>query len=617
MRRRAVKALIAGLLAAAVAGPAAGALAASSQTSVSSRRVSSSSHGLDVLPFPGTPDAAPGSDIYLPAAARSQIVSIHATGSRSGAHTGDLSAQPAGAGSAFTPTRPFVPGETVTVAATLRSDAAGAAAGARHSSTLRWSFGIAYPGSADANSIPPASRRPSTPRGTHTFVTHPSFHPPVVRVGKVPDPAAGDFFFGPLSSGQDGPMIVNPQNHLVYYQPSAPSRGPLVYDVDEQRYDGKPVLTYWEGRVVCPPCAGEGEDPILNGSYQTIHTVTAGDGYQKQGTDLHEFLVTRDGHNEVAYVTIWSPVEANLESVGGPANGTTFDWIVQEIDIATNKVIWEWQSLGHVPLADSYTRYVPGQPYDYFHLNSIQQLPDGHVLISARDTWAVYSIDKKTGKISWELGGKRSSFKMGPGTRFYWQHDARLHRHGVFTVFDDGSTPKEEPQSRALEMHLGDHRATLVHAFTHKPPTLSAAEGSVQILPNRHVFVGWGGKPYFSEYSAGGAQIFGGSFVKPIHSYRAFRDTWIGTPSQPPAIAVRAPSGKDEVYASWNGSTQVRHWRLLAGKSPSTLKKVKQVAWSGFETKIEADAASYFEVQALGARSKVLAHGTSVVVQGP
>jgi hypothetical protein len=314
-------------------------------------------------------------------------------------------------------------------------------------------------------------------------------------------------------------------------------------------------------------------------------------------------------------------VQANLTSVGGPSEGPTFDWIIQEIDIATGKVIWEWHSLGHVPISSSYLSYANSVPYDYFHMNSIQQLPDGNILVSSRNTWAVYLINKKTGKIIWRLGGKHSSFKMGPRTNFEWQHDAILHDNGLLTLFDDGASPKEESQSRALKLHLNtsSHQATLVHQYVHSPPTLATSQGSVQLLSDHNVFVGWGNTPHFSEYTPSGKQLFGGSFRKPVNSYRAYRFDWVGSPLQPPAIAVRSSktAGKDLVYASWNGATQVRKWQVLASENQTgPFKKVgSPVSWSGFQTKTQKASANYFEVQALGARGTVL--GTSAVVAGP
>src|SRR5205823_11632454 len=104
-----------------------------------------------------------------------------------------------------------------------------------------------------------------------------------------------------------------------------------------------------------------------------------------------------------------------LTSVGGPPNGTVFDWIMQEIDVATNKVIWEWHALGHIPVSYSYEPYIPGQTYDYFHLNSIQQLNNGHIIISARHTFAVYAIDRKTGKVYGSWAGSARASAWDPG----------------------------------------------------------------------------------------------------------------------------------------------------------------------------------------------------------
>jgi Arylsulfotransferase (ASST) len=326
------------------------------------------------------------------------------------------------------------------------------------------------------------------------------------------------------------------------------------------------------------------------------------------------------GKETTAFIEIWRPTQANLTSIGGPPNGAVYDWVIQEIDIPTGKVIWEWHALGHVPVKDSYLPYVLGQRYEYFHLNSIQQLPDGNILISARNTWAVYLINKKTGKIIWRLGGKHSSFKMGAHTNFEWQHDAVLHNNGLLTLFDDASNPKEESQSRALTLHLSTkkHRATLVHQYRHSPPTLATSEGSVQLLPDHNVFVGWGSKPYFSEYSARGKQLFGGSFISPVNSYRAYRFNWVGLPLQPPVIAVRpaTTAGEDSVYASWNGSTQVRKWQVLSSsnKTGPFVKDRSPVLWSGFETKIHVAKANYFKVEALNSVGSVLK--TSAVVAG-
>ncbi len=581
---------------------------------------------LDVLPFPGTPDAAPGTRVVFPALAPGEIASVRALGSRSGLHTGRLSAQPSGNGSSFTPARPFVPGENVSVTATLRSAAAGTATGAPGAKRIQFSFAIAR-FAADTPSSPAAgppdltnstntSARGGTTRG---YVTEPHWHVPIVTVyGKAPDPHQGDIFLDAQNTGHPGPYIITPHGDLVYYSPAPTS----VFNTRVQSYNGKPVLTYWQGAVVGPGVGVRGQDTILNESYQKIHVVTAGNGFQKRGADLHEFTLGHEGKEGTAFVTICPPVYTNLSSVGGPPNGRAYDWVIQEIDVATNKVIWEWHALHHVPISDTYEHYIPGQTFDYFHLNSIQQLSNGNLIISARHTFAVYEISKKTGRIVWELGGKHSSFHMGPSTRFAWQHHATLYKNGTLTLFDDNNGAA----SRGLKLHLNfaKHQATFAHAYYHKPNGYSAlSQGSTQILGDSNVFVGWGSSPHFTEFGPGGGQLFSGSFRGRVQSYRAYRFAdWVGNPLAPPIAVVKKAStrGHIKVYASWNGSTRIVRWRVLAAKTKTgKFVKVGGAAWSSFATEIylPSSVGSWVEVQALDAKGKALPHGTSAPVQAP
>ena len=587
------------------------------------RTLSESTGDLDVVPFPGTPDAPPGTRIDFPALAPAQLASVRVVGSRSGLHAGTLSAQPGGHGTQFAPSRPFVTGERVSVSAAVRSKAAAAAVGVPGARGLRFWFQITapspaylsrlpYPGCVGSSRCKPVGVRavpPGIPRAgnrfTQTFRSAPLLHPPAVTmVGKGTDRTAGDIFLDARHSEQNGPYILDPAGRLVWF--SQLGRGEIADDVRVQDYAHHPVLTYYQGRP------GGGVGVLLNEHYQPIHVVTAGDGYQRQWITLHEFQLTPQG---TALVEVHANLRANLTSVGGPRNGVVADSIIQEIDIATNRVVWEWSALGHLPLRDSYATYQRGVPFDAFHLNAIQQLRGGNLLVSLRHLWAVFSINKRTGKINWELGGKHSSFGIGPGAHFEWQHDARLHGHGLLTVFDNGAgLTGSEDQSRALEIALRGRTATLVHAYAHVPPLLAWAEGSTQILPSGNVFVGWGLAPIFSEYTPAGRQVSTGQFRSSVSSYRAYRDRWTGEPVWPPSIDVK-PAGADKisVYASWNGATQVARWRVLAGASKTAMRPVAAAPRSGFETGIAVDSSRPFvEVQGLAASGRLL--GTSKVV---
>ena len=436
-----------------------------------------------------------------------------------------------------------------------------------------------------------------------------TFRPAAVSFGADPDHSSGDIFLTPRNGYQRrvnfwrGPEIVDSLGQLVWFHPLP--AGELANNLEVQHYQGQPVLTWWQGTE----SGGQAEDVVMDGNYHTVAIVRAGAGYQ---ADTHEFQITPQN---TALISAVVAVKQNLSSLGGPRHGMVDDCVIQEIDVKTGQVLWSWHSLGHIPLRASYTRPAGSQPWDYFHLNSIQQLPGGNLLISARNTWGVYEIDKRHGGVVWTLGGKRSRFKVGPLAKFEWQHDARLSGN-TLSLFDDASDgpQQQETQSSAkvLTINLHSMTAVLAHRYVHSPAIVSVSQGNAQTLPNHNLFVGWGSAPEFSEYTINGRQIFTGTFALGVESYRAFRFPWTGTPTTPPDMAhAPGPNGTVDVYASWNGATRVASWRVLGGPTPQSMVPLNSsVPRQGFETQIELHSApQYFEVQALDSHGHVL--GTS------
>ena len=292
--------------------------------------------------------------------------------------------------------------------------------------------------------------------------------------------------------------------------------------------------------------------------------------------------------------------------------------MVQEIDIPTGLVLFQWDSLDHVPVSASY-QSIPkntGHPWDYFHLNSAQLIGNGNVIISSRDTWGVYDVSHQTGAVVWTLGGKSSSFKMGANTSFAFQHDARLFSGNLMTIFDDGAGPPDvHKQSRGLTLRLDTTHmaASVVAQDTHSPSVLSRYEGSDQLLHNGDSLVGFGSQPWITEFDSHGKTVFDARFVDANQSYRAYRYTWTGTPAAPPSIGTRTTKGKTTVYASWNGSTQFARWQVLGGSAPSKMSVIASAGKAAFETPIKLRSSrTYLEVRALDAHGKVLGTSTAV-----
>jgi hypothetical protein len=438
-----------------------------------------------------------------------------------------------------------------------------------------------------------------------TFQSRPDLQPAAVRITQG-RPIGNDIFLTPMRGPvQWGPMIVDPAGRLVWFLPLTGSLQEAA-NLRVQQYQGQPVLTWWQGFQNAG--LGEGDDVIYDDHYRQVATVQAGNGLQ---ADLHEFTITPQNTALItAYQLVQWPVAPHVTSL-------VLDGVVQEIDIPTGLVLFQWDSLDHVAPADSYVRPSTKQiPYDYFHINSVQEAADGNLIVSARNTWTVYDVNHRTGAVAWRLGGKHSDFKMGPGTTTAYQHHVRSWPGGVFTIFDNGTAHHGFAQSRGIIERVDPVKrtVTLVRALTHTPELLSSFEGSVQPLAHGNTFVGWGALPYFTQFGAQGKQIYDGRFVDDNSSYRAFRSAWSAQPDTPPALAVSASGdGTAHLYATWNGATDVTAWRVLAGPSPGALVPVGGATRKGFETQIVVHSGEpYFAVQALGG-SNVLA--TSAVQQ--
>jgi hypothetical protein len=297
--------------------------------------------------------------------------------------------------------------------------------------------------------------------------------------------------------------------------------------------------------------------------------------------------------------------------------------VVQEIDIATGKVLFEWDSLDHVPVTDTYAPFTGGTkdaPFDYLHINSIAIAPDGDLLLSARDTSAIYKVSRPSGKVVWTLGGKRSSFHMEEGSTFWFQHHITPVTATTVSIFDDGGAPpQKESQSRGILLDLDTQamRATLKKAYTHPAGLAAANQGSMQVLADGRVLVGWGNMPYFSEFAADGALLLDGQFPVGDQSYRAFTADWIGHPTDKPAVAARVnPAGGSVVYASWNGATEVDTWTVLAGNSAGALSRVGSQHRSGFETAITVNTVGpFFAVTTQDSQGRTLGQSATVQVE--
>jgi hypothetical protein len=559
---------------------------------------------LTVSPLPDSLDASYDTQISLLGYPASVISGVSANGSSSGGHSGRLEPYSQGDGASFVASKPFNSGEAVAVHGKLT------VGGKSYPFAFHFTTAV-----RDAIGHPASSAKPAG-KPTELLASHsrPELRAPLVTVtASSAAQAGGDLFLAPYSGpGQDGPMIVDGAGNLVWFDPLP--AGTVAANLQVQSYEGKPVLTWWQGYIP-PQGFGQGEDVIVDSSYHQIARMRAGNGLP---ADLHDFDITPQN---TVLLTAFDPIRCNLSSFGGPADGAVTDSLFQEIDLKTHLVRREWHPLDHVALTRSYASVSTSTtewPYDYFHLNSIDVRHDGSLLISARNTSALYEISPSTGRLIAQIGGKHGSDKLGSGTATAYQHDAEELPNGNFTIFDNGAVPKVHPQSRGMIVSVdpATKTDTLIGEYEHSTPLSAGSQGNVQSLENGDVFIGWGAEPYFSEYNSAGSLVFDAHLPKKTQSYRSFRFPWTGYPGSGPAIAATAgPAGAVNVYVSWNGATNVASWQVLAGAASNQLTPAASAPKAGFETSISLpENPAYVAVQALDAAGNVL--GTSHTIKG-
>jgi hypothetical protein len=400
----------------------------------------------------------------------------------------------------------------------------------------------------------------------------------------------------------------------------APTNG-QAFDVQQEMYRGRPVLVWF--RTLLGPASdvrphrrptGAGQLVIFDEHYRRVAALRARAPWT---LDIHDASIVG---GDIWITVIRTLDHQNLRPYGGPRDAVVVDAGLQEFQVSTGRLIRTWDALNprgrpNVPLSASYER--PSAGWDAYHLNSVQALPDGDLLISMRNTWAVYLLDPVNNRILWTLGGRRSSFRMGRRARFAWQHDARLvnptdggaGRNAELTLFDDDSS-RRPAKGLVLSLDTLSHRARLVAAYAHHPSYYARILGSMQLLPNGNALVDWGEPfPYFTEFAPSGRVLLNVSWPGREQSYRTlFTNSWVGRPHYPPRGAVRGHT----VYATWNGATQIARWEVMAGASGRALTVVASRPRTGFETAVRLrQTYAAYRVRALAGSGRVLGTSTA------
>ncbi|MDE3096248.1 MAG: aryl-sulfate sulfotransferase [Chloroflexota bacterium] len=467
-----------------------------------------------------------------------------------------------------------------------------------------------------ATATAPAPQPSPTPLAYRGLHTRPDLNgAPQMQVRASTGTAqSGYLFLTPTGATPTGPAIYDNSGALVWYRPVNTEQ---AHNLQVLTYEGRQMLAWFEGSFQDPGW-GEGEYVLYDGQYRQVTRVRAGNGVP---LDLHAFVVTPQG---TALVDTYTPVILDLTQSGGAARTSVLDCLIQEVDIASGAVLFSWHALDHIGLGESLMQppTKPGQVYDFFHLNSIDVDTDGNLLVSARNTSTLYKLDRKTGGIIWRLSGATGATRpsphltLQPGSESFWyQHDARRNPDGTISIFDDGGAPYHHP-GRGLVFDMDEQAgtATVDRAYGAGLGIHIEYQGSCQRQPNGNWLIGWGDVGRVTEFTPSGEICLDLAF--PGNSYRSLRFDWQGRPAEPPAVAAaRGANGATNVWASWNGATDIDRWRVLSGADSQSLEPAATFPWRDLETDLSLQsAAAAFAVEALDSAGNVLGRSATVTV---
>jgi hypothetical protein len=264
---------------------------------------------------------------------------------------------------------------------------------------------------------------------------------------------------------------------------------------------------------------------------------------------------------------------------------------------------------------------------------------DHNYLVSGRHTSTIYKINGTSGEIIWRLGGKNSSFTLGSGVDFGFQHHARFisssRSDGVDTIsLFDNSGPIQrgkdgeyiiKSSGKLVFLNTKDWTAKLIQEFPAPDNIVAYSQGNTQILPNGNAFVNWGSGGSITEFSPNGTAIFHAYLESDelwekgvVQNYRGFKFNWTGIPNEEPAVVALAHGESIVLYVSWNGDTETEFWRFYGVDDKKREVAIGRERRVGFETSFYVFSESGFKsffAEAIGTDGKVLRRSRIVGVE--
>lgn len=478
----------------------------------------------------------------------------------------------------------------------------------------------------------------------YKFVTRPDIGAPRwdIKIYDEEALAPGYWFLAPYANlGQvsyplwNGPHIYDQQGELVW------SGAPMfdhrnTHDFKTTMMDDQPMMT-----LIKTDDAHEA-GVIMDNTYNIDRRIDMRGNLDD--ANMHDFTV-RDNGKKALFLTAKTGEQYDI-NFGGYKGPCYIGWQgFRELNLESGINVFKWNAMDHIPLNESTKMEGTVEEqcldkhdgWDILHLNAIDKFDDGDYLLSARHTDTIYKISHIDGSIVWKLGGVNSDFEF-PDERckFTRNHhvrfDSQNDTHQVITLMNNaaghGNGKAEKPSADAsyglhLALRIDQKPMTveLVARAKHPLGEYTTSRGSVSILPNKNIFVGWTYRSVHSEHAPDGRLLM---YAEAKHSsantYRAYKQPWVGKPIAPPDVHSAAMDFGDEgmstlVYVSWNGDTETSTWNLYhTTPSGDENELIAASARQGFETVLTwRGFAKYVRLVALDAQGNEI--GKSKVIK--
>ncbi|KAM3511721.1 hypothetical protein MY11210_004611 [Beauveria gryllotalpidicola] len=438
----------------------------------------------------------------------------------------------------------------------------------------------------------------------------------------------------------EGPAIFRSNGDLVWTQDGwGRTRDLKVQTVGHRSY-----MTFWHDESSRHD--GGASYVVLDRSYEMVKELRPVGEISSRPVELK---LTDDG---TAIILMHNATKVHTP-FGSLQNGWINDAIIQEIDMKSNELVFEWRASHHFNITMSQAPIenqgrTPETAFDFFHATGIDLDHKGDYVISSRNMCNAVALRRGHGNVLWVVGGKLNSFEDASGGEaaamissqgVQWYGDSTLLLLDGGHVPDIEDWPGRRSNARTIYINTNTNMAALLRTYsTPAVVTSRHSKGTVQRLRNGNVFVGWGDDnplaAAYTEYSEDGRALCAARFREAsVASARLKKMTgggggggrvvskyaWTGTPAAQPVIVVRPH--ESALYVSWNGDTQSTAWLLRSNnteRGDGSLGARCVVDRAGFETRIPIprDVGEVIEIMGVDDRGRTLVRSELIWSEG-